>query len=118
MKSLKQFLYITLITSVLIGLSFQPASAETPKQPTSSFDIAQLPALIGGTWYVATTGNDANSCATPSTSCATINGAIGKATAGNTILVATGIYIGSFGSQAVVSVDRSLSLSGGWDTTF
>jgi hypothetical protein len=38
-----------------------------------------------GPWYVAPGGDDANSCLSPAAPCATINGAIGKATAGDTI---------------------------------
>ena len=46
-----------------------------------------MPALAGATWYVATTGNDANSCSVPASPCATINGAIAKAASGDTINV-------------------------------
>src|SRR5689334_5259462 len=51
------------------------------------------PTLSGGAaWYVATTGSDSNDCATISTPCATINGAIGKAADGDIIEVAAGTY--------------------------
>ena len=69
-----------------------------------------------GPWYVAPGGNDSDSCSSPAAPCATINGAIGKATSGDTILVATGVYTGS-GDQ-VVLLDRNATLSGGWDTGF
>lgn len=68
------------------------------------------------TWYVAPDGSDANSCAAPTEPCATINGAIGKASAGDTIRVAVGTYTGS-GTQ-VVLVDESVTLDGGWDSAF
>jgi hypothetical protein len=82
--------------------------------PQSSGDF--LPHLAGVNWYVATTGNDTNNCATTSTPCATIKGAIGKASNGDTILVATGTYIGT-GSE-VVLINKNVTLSGGWDSTF
>ena len=45
-----------------------------------------IPHLAGASWYVATTGNDTNSCSSAGSPCATINGAIGKATtSGDTI---------------------------------
>src|SRR5258707_5951541 len=73
-----------------------------------------MPILLGGsTWYVATTGNDANDCATTSTPCATINGAIGKAASGDTIYVAQGTYTGSS-----ANITKGLVVSGGWNSSF
>ena len=72
--------------------------------------------LTNITWYVATTGNDANDCATPITPCISINGALGKTINGGSIKVATGIYTGS-GDQ-VVLINKNISLSGGWNTAF
>jgi hypothetical protein len=74
----------------------------------------------GGTWYVAPlpAENDGNDCATTTTPCATINAALNKPgfVAGDTIRVAVGTYTGS-GDQ-VVLLDKSATLSGGWDATF
>ena len=77
---------------------------------------APQPAHAAGPWYVATTGNDNNDCLGPTTPCATINGAIGKASAGDTINVAIGTYTGS--GTEVVLIDKDITLSGGWDPTF
>ena len=77
---------------------------------------APMSASAAGPWYVATTGSDGNDCLSPSTPCATINGAIGKATAGDTVYVASGTYNGA--SSNVVTIDKDVTLSGGWDTTF
>jgi PASTA domain-containing protein len=67
-------------------------------------------------WYVSPDGTDSNSCALPTAPCLTIDGAIGKAAAGDTVDVATGTYTGS--GTNVVTIDRDLTLSGGWDNTF
>jgi len=74
------------------------------------------PTLAPTTWYVSTTGNDTNSCASPASPCLTINGAIGKATAGDMIKVAVGTYTGS--GTEVVSIVTNIILSGGWDAGF
>src|SRR6185503_5504897 len=44
-------------------------------------------ALVGATWYVATTGNNSNSCSAIASPCLTINGTIAKAANGDTIKV-------------------------------
>lgn len=69
-----------------------------------------------GPWYVSNAGDDGNNCLSPATPCATINGAIGKALNGDTVYVAEGTYTGT-GSE-VVLIDRSITLSGGWDAAF
>ena len=61
---------------------------------------------------MATTGDNSNTCSAPSSPCASINGALGQATAGDTILVAEGTYTGT------TTVNKSITLSGGWDSTF
>jgi hypothetical protein len=73
-------------------------------------------ATAATTWYVAPGGSDAASCVSPAAACATIDGAIGKAAAGDTIRVAVGTYTGT-GSQ-VVLVDESVTLEGGWNAGF
>jgi len=78
--------------------------------------IAAGRASAAGQWYVANTGDDANDCLSPSTPCATINAAIGKALAGDAILVAMGTYYGS--AAEVVLLDKDVELSGGWDASF
>jgi uncharacterized repeat protein (TIGR01451 family) len=70
-----------------------------------------------GAIYVANSGSDSHDCLSPSTPCATINAAIGKATAGDTIFIATGTYSKSVTSE-VVYLNKSVDLSGGWDTDF
>ena len=74
-------------------------------------------ARAAGPWYVAPGGSDGNSCLSAGSPCATINGAIGKASSGDTIYVATGTYTNSTGSE-VVLIDKDITLSGGWDATF
>ena len=53
----------------------------------------------------------------PASPCATINGAIAKAFAGDVIKIAQGTFRGT-GTQPVVTVGNNLTLSGGWDNTF
>jgi Zn-dependent metalloprotease len=69
------------------------------------------------TYYVTTTGNDANLCNTTGSPCLTINGALAKAaTSGDIIKVATGTYTGT-GTDAVL-ISKSVTLSGGWNASF
>ncbi len=76
------------------------------------------PALAAGSLYVVMSGgNDSNTCLSPASACETVNGAIGKATAGDTIFVAAGgEYTGN--SSEVVLVNKGVTLSGGWDPFF
>lgn len=48
--------------------------------------------MSAATYYVSTTGSDSNNCTASGTACLTLNGALGKAAAGDTISVATGTY--------------------------
>ncbi len=67
-------------------------------------------------YYVTSSGNDTNDCVSPTTTCATINGAIAKAAPGDAILVSAETFTGTGG--ATVLVDKDISLSGGWDQLF
>lgn len=65
-----------------------------------------LAQAAGTTWYVGPGGSDGNACSSQSTACATVNGAISHATAGDTISIAAGTYTGN------VTVDRNVTLAG------
>ena len=80
--------------------------------------IASLPAPVSaaGPWYVREGGNDGNDCLSPGTACATINGAIGKASSEDVIRVAIGTYTGS--GTEVVNAPGSITLAGGWNSDF
>lgn|SRR5574337_201855 len=56
--------------------------------------------------YVAPGGNDTNSCLSPGVPCLTINGAIGKASSGDTVAVGPGTYIEN------VVINKPLTLRG------
>ena len=86
--------------------------AGSQKTPLILNDAAQT----GATWYVATTGSDSNSCSSAASPCATINGSLGKAAAGDTIKVAVGTYTSMDGW--VVEISKSITLSGGWNASF
>jgi hypothetical protein len=75
------------------------------------------PGRAAGPWYVAPGGHDGNDCLSPATPCATINGALGKASSGDTVYVAIGTYTGC-GTNEVALLDKSVTLSGGWDAAF
>jgi uncharacterized repeat protein (TIGR01451 family) len=71
-----------------------------------------------GPWYVAPGGSDGSDCLSSTTTCATINGALNKPgfVAGDTILVATGVYTGT--GMVVALINKNATLSGGWDAGF
>jgi hypothetical protein len=81
--------------------------------------LATPPGRAAGPWYVAPGGDDGSDCSSPGTPCATINGALAKPgfVISDTILVASGTYTHPWGYQ-VVRIDKSVTLSGGWDSTF
>jgi uncharacterized repeat protein (TIGR01451 family) len=75
-------------------------------------------AHAAGPWYVSNSGNDSNDCASTTTTCASINGALNKPgfVASDTIYVAIGTYTGS--GTEVVLLNKSATLSGGWNASF
>src|SRR5713101_4569515 len=77
-----------------------------------AFTVVPGRAAAASDWYVdATLGNDANSCSAPGLSaCQTIQAAINKASAGDTIRVAAGLYTES--APGPLHVDRTLTLLG------
>jgi Zn-dependent metalloprotease len=66
--------------------------------------------------YVSPTGINGLVCNNIAAPCFTINYAITKATAGDTILVSIGAYTGT-GSD-VVLINKNVKISGGWNTGF
>lgn len=78
--------------------------------------IISAHAQTATTWYVTTTGNDSNSCTDTVAPCLTINGALAKASTGDTVEVAAGTYLGTV--DEVVLIDKAITLLGGWDAGF
>ena len=94
---------------------------------TVTAQLIENPALSGTfslrniAWYVSPSGNDANSCSSPAQPCAHINQAIGKAQAGDVILVAGGEYfvnLADVDRTQVIKIDKSITLVGGWNSSF
>ena len=73
-------------------------------------------AANGTVRYVSPDGTDTPFCATKTSPCRTVQYAIGQAQDGDTIRVATGVYTAT--GAPVADVDKSLTLSGGWDPDF
>ncbi len=94
-----RFTLYGLLFAALIGLNPQTARA-------------------AGTWYVATTGSDANACAAVGDECLSVNGTLAKAgfVAGDTIKVASGYYFGS--GNEVILITKNVTISGGWNSYF
>src|SRR5512143_3161307 len=78
--------------------------------------LAARSAQATGPWYVAPGGSDGNTCLSAGTPCATIDGAVGKISPGDTILVAVGTYTGTDANG--ITLDVTATLSGGWNNTF
>ena len=96
-----------------ISLHFNQIDAAWGETPPTTANVMLAPT----TYYVATTGNDANSCTTTGAPCATINGAIGKAANGDTIKVAVGTYLdNSIGD--VIFIPKDIFVVGGWNASF
>ena len=58
-----------------------------------ALSIVPNPSAAAGPWYVnGATGNDVNDCLSPVTACMTIQAAVNKASPGDTINVAAGLY--------------------------
>lgn len=75
--------------------------------------------LNAATYYISTTGSDSNNCTSAGTACLTINGALGKASAGDTIVMKAG----SYGSQTITANKTSPGVvvqceSPNWDAPF
>jgi hypothetical protein len=71
-----------------------------------SVSIRTEPAHASGPWYVAPAGSDDNDCLAAATACRTIRAALGKATTGDVINVAAGIY------TETLTIDKDVTING------
>jgi uncharacterized repeat protein (TIGR01451 family) len=95
-----------LFTALLLGLlgAFTARAVAAP---------LNAPAFL----YVATTGVDAaNNCNTSTAPCQTVQYALDSTQAGDEIHVAAGVYSSPDGT--VANIIRTVTLQGGWDSTF
>jgi uncharacterized repeat protein (TIGR01451 family) len=78
----------------------------------ADFDLRNL------VWYVSTSGNDTNDCQTSTTTCASLNGVLGKPgfTSNGLIYISADTFTG-LGNE-VVLIDKDVRIKGGWDGTF
>ncbi len=114
-------------TAITNASGYATTSIFTSNNQTGSYSIIATVSGISGTasfnlnngnlWYVATTGSDANSCLSASLPCATIDGAIGKASTGETIRIAAGTYTGIY-QYIIQIINKDVTLLGGWNSTF
>lgn len=114
----------TTIRSNVSGIATAPIF--TANNQSGDYNVtASIPGLAGSvifsltnlkSYYVSTTGSDLNSCTNPDSPCLTINGAMEKATNGDTIEVAVGTYTGS--GNEVLLIEKSITLLGGWNSNF
>ena len=65
------------------------------------------------TRYVAPSGTDSGPCTNPAAPCRTIQYAVNQATAGDEVLIATGVYT-SNGQGQVVFLNKTITLRGGY----
>ncbi len=83
---------------------------------TFTLMFAPFSGAAASVYYVSPGGNNSNDCLSPTSPCATISSALGKAAAGDVVKVAIGTFIGT-GVQ-VVLMDKDITLSGGWNSAF
>lgn len=83
----------------------------------SAFTIRQG---VNNLWYVSISGNNQADCRTPTTPCATIDAVLQKPTFqdGDTILATAGHYAPPTTGEIALTLNRDVTVSGAWDTTF
>ncbi len=109
--NIKKLFSIILVLTIILTLFTPTVTAQIP-----GTNIPNLNPSVGQ-WYVSPQGNDNKSCTSPSAPCATIMAALRKAGDGEIIYIAVGTYTRTEGTS-VVLVEKSISLSGGWDASF
>ncbi len=70
----------------------QAAQAAGDQPPVAAEDVP-VASPDGVTWYVSESGDDGYDCLDPLTACASLEGALGKASNGDTIIIEAGFYI-------------------------
>jgi len=96
------------------GTAFSRLSAATILSLLCSVSSA------AGPWYVKANGDDAADCLSVATACASINRVLEDAelTLSDTIRIAVGTYTGEQFDAEVVLLNKSVTLSGGWNSDF
>jgi predicted outer membrane repeat protein len=96
-----------------------------PFQPTPTplvyptEEVNDLSAQAGPYYVDIVNGNDSNTCTSALSPCQHIQEAINKASSTDTVYVSSGTYkFSSNGSPNVAIINKSLTLSGGWDSSF
>jgi len=103
------------------GAKCPPADQRGSKRPSGcACDIGAVEVQFPPVWYVdGDNGNDNNVCSQKGSQCKSINRAIALAHTCDTILVtAAKSYYDTMAPNQVVDVNKSVTISGGWDIGF
>ena len=90
-----------------------PGGSGATPTPTGLVVVTEIELDTTHDWYVATTGDNANSCTTPEEPCMTLSGAVRKAFPLDRIHLAAGTYLGSDGmGERLPGLYRSVTIIG------
>ena len=110
-KNLGVCIFILMLTLTGCTLPDGPSGTATP---TGHEFVTVIEEDLTRDWYVATDGDDTNSCATPEAPCLTLGSAAARAFSLDRIHIAAGVYLGSdgLGEQLPRIYNKNLTITG------